>query len=437
MRPSDHAFPSPPTSATSPPTSAGSSRNWPASGPTGGSRSPASACRCSTSSRPRTPSTWSSTCPACRPPTSASSSRAASSSSPARRTGPSPRPGPASYHLVERDFGRFARAVRVHVAVDAARASATLRDGELRIVLPKIAERRGRGIPVRRSPTEPACVKLLFIGDIVGRPGRDLVEGRRAGRWSPATASTSSIANGENAAAGFGITREIGEQLFALGVDVMTSGNHIWDKKEVLDYIPLEPRLLRPANYPAGAPGAGAVAGHRRQRRAGRRGQRDGPRLPGQHRRPVHDGGARGGAAARPRARRSSSSTSTPRSPPRRSPWAGTSTARPPPWSARTRTCRPPTRACCRGGTAYLTDVGMTGPHDGVIGVEKARGHRQVPHRAADALRDRHAATRGCTRVLVAADAATGRATAIERLSRHRRRAGRAAGRERCGPTRS
>jgi len=68
---------------------------------------------------------------------------------------PDPRPGPASYHLVERDFGRFARAIRVHVAVDAARASATLRDGELRIVLPKIPERRGRGIAVPIT-AEPA-----------------------------------------------------------------------------------------------------------------------------------------------------------------------------------------------------------------------------------------------------------------------------------------
>jgi metallophosphoesterase (TIGR00282 family) len=66
------------------------------------------------------------------------------------------------------------------------------------------------------------------------------------------------IANAENSAAGFGITREIGEQLLDWGVDVMTSGNHIWDKKEALDYIGIEPRLLRPANYPAGAPGRGS-----------------------------------------------------------------------------------------------------------------------------------------------------------------------------------
>src|SRR5579864_2336438 len=66
------------------------------------------------------------------------------------------------------------------------------------------------------------------------------------------------IANAENAAAGFGVTREIGDQLLDWGVDVMTSGNHIWDKREALDYIGAEARLLRPANYPAGVPGKGS-----------------------------------------------------------------------------------------------------------------------------------------------------------------------------------
>jgi metallophosphoesterase (TIGR00282 family) len=100
-------------------------------------------------------------------------------------------------------------------------------------------------------------VRLLFIGDIVGRPGRDLV---RQGLASIVEhhAIDLVIANAENAAAGFGITREIGEQLLDLGIDVMTSGNHIWDKREALDYIGTEPRLLRPANYPAGAPGNGS-----------------------------------------------------------------------------------------------------------------------------------------------------------------------------------
>jgi hypothetical protein len=98
--------------------------------------------------------------------------------------------------------------------------------------------------------------KILFIGDIVGRVGRDLVRHGLAGLVDY-HAPDLVIANAENAAAGFGITREIGDQLLNWGVDVMTSGNHIWDKKEALDYIGVEPRLLRPANYPAGVPGSG------------------------------------------------------------------------------------------------------------------------------------------------------------------------------------
>ena len=100
-------------------------------------------------------------------------------------------------------------------------------------------------------------MRILFIGDIVGRPGRELV---RQGLQAIVDHHRIDlvIANAENSAAGFGITRDIGEQLLGYGVDVMTSGNHIWDKKEALDYIGIEPRLLRPANYPAGAPGRGS-----------------------------------------------------------------------------------------------------------------------------------------------------------------------------------
>jgi|TARA_B100000929_G_scaffold272685_1_gene244442 metallophosphoesterase (TIGR00282 family) len=99
-------------------------------------------------------------------------------------------------------------------------------------------------------------IRLLFIGDIVGKPGRELT--RRA---IPPLIDRYSIdlvvANVENAAGGFGVTREIGESIREYGVDVMTSGNHIWDKKEVIDYIPTQPRLIRPANYPEGTPGHG------------------------------------------------------------------------------------------------------------------------------------------------------------------------------------
>jgi metallophosphoesterase (TIGR00282 family) len=98
--------------------------------------------------------------------------------------------------------------------------------------------------------------RILFIGDIVGRPGRELVRRGLAALVDHHRIDIV-IANAENAAAGFGITREIGDQILGWGVDVMTSGNHIWDKKEAIAYIGVEPRLLRPANFPAGVPGNG------------------------------------------------------------------------------------------------------------------------------------------------------------------------------------
>lgn len=97
---------------------------------------------------------------------------------------------------------------------------------------------------------------LLFIGDIVGRPGRDLLR-----RGLAALASHHNvdlvIANVENSAAGFGVTPTIAEDLFEYGVHVMTGGNHTWDKKEIIPYFDKQPRMIRPANFPAGAPGLG------------------------------------------------------------------------------------------------------------------------------------------------------------------------------------
>ena len=100
-------------------------------------------------------------------------------------------------------------------------------------------------------------MNLLFIGDIVGRPGRELVRKGLPGLVARHHVDLV-IANAENAAAGFGITKDLGDALLGWGVDVMTSGNHIWDKREALEYIGQEPRLLRPANYPAGVPGRGS-----------------------------------------------------------------------------------------------------------------------------------------------------------------------------------
>ncbi len=100
--------------------------------------------------------------------------------------------------------------------------------------------------------------RLLFIGDIMGKPGRELV--RQA---LPALVAHHRIdfviANGENAAAGFGITPDLTEELLRYGVHVLTGGNHSWDKKEILPYIGGQPRLLRPANFPPGAPGRGRI----------------------------------------------------------------------------------------------------------------------------------------------------------------------------------
>jgi metallophosphoesterase (TIGR00282 family) len=107
-----------------------------------------------------------------------------------------------------------------------------------------------------RTAQEPG-VKLLFIGDIVGRPGRNAVTA-----WLPDFRRdydvAFTIANGENSASGFGITRSIYNELLAARVDVVTSGNHIWAQKEVESWIGNEVRLLRPANYPPGVPGHGA-----------------------------------------------------------------------------------------------------------------------------------------------------------------------------------
>ena len=100
-------------------------------------------------------------------------------------------------------------------------------------------------------------MRILFIGDIVGKPGRKLVA-----HFLPILRREKGpihfvVVNAENAAAGFGLTEKLAEDLFSMGIDVLTSGNHIWDKKELLPVLDREPRILRPANYPSPAPGRG------------------------------------------------------------------------------------------------------------------------------------------------------------------------------------
>ncbi len=101
-------------------------------------------------------------------------------------------------------------------------------------------------------------MNILFVGDVFASAGRriladhlaDIIEAQRIDL---------AIANAENAAGGFGLTPAIAEDLFAMGLDVLTSGNHVWDRRELHEYLNRQPRLLRPANYPAGNPGRGVA----------------------------------------------------------------------------------------------------------------------------------------------------------------------------------
>ncbi len=102
-------------------------------------------------------------------------------------------------------------------------------------------------------------MRILFIGDLVGSIGRELVT-KNLAEITRAHSVDLVIANGENAASGFGITPKICEELFHAGVEVITGGNHSWDRKEILEYIPNEPRLIRPANFPK-SPGRGIFLG--------------------------------------------------------------------------------------------------------------------------------------------------------------------------------
>jgi metallophosphoesterase (TIGR00282 family) len=256
-------------------------------------------------------------------------------------------------------------------------------------------------------------MRLLFIGDIVGRPGRELV---RQGLQAIVEHHQIDlvIANAENAAAGFGITREIGDQLLDWGVDVMTSGNHIWDKKEALDYIGAEPRLLRPANYPAGAPGNGSYLARTRDGRSvgvvnvmGRVFMLN-----------IDDPFAvvlREIEALKQRTRIvfvdfHAEATSEKIAmgwhlDGRVTAMVGTHTH-----------VQTADERILPKGTAYLTDVGMTGPHDSIIGVEIAA----ALGRFLTALPQKFETATGNPRlnaVIVDADEQTGRATSIERLS--------------------
>jgi 2',3'-cyclic-nucleotide 2'-phosphodiesterase len=255
-------------------------------------------------------------------------------------------------------------------------------------------------------------VRILFIGDIVGSPGRRIVHDRLADILIQRGVDLA-IANGENAASGFGITPKITEDLLGTGIAVLTGGNHIWDRKEILEYFPHESRLLRPANFPNGSPGSGLFVGTAAngvgyavlnlQGRTFmtplddpfRAAERELAQVPSTVKVIVVDMHAE-----------------------------ATSEKQAMGWfldgkvSAVIGTHTHVVTADARvlpGGTAYITDVGMTGPHDSVIGMEK----EGIIRRFLDALPARFSVAEGdiqMNTVLIEVDPSSGRAQSIERM---------------------
>src|SRR6201984_684775 len=260
-------------------------------------------------------------------------------------------------------------------------------------------------------------MRILFIGDIFGRPARTIVRERLHGIVRD-HAIDLIIANGENAAAGFGITPALAEELFDLNVDVITTGNHVWDKREIIDYFQMVEgnghgparRVLRPANYPADMPGSGVYEGFKGkipyavinlQGRVFMASNDDPFRTADQLLKKVEAKVILVDMHAEATSEKISLG------------WyldgrvtgvIGTHTHVP---TADERVLP--------NGTAYITDVGMTGPYDGVIGVKKELGVgkflNNMPVRFEAATGD----VRLCA-VVIDAEETTGRARSIERI---------------------
>ena len=260
-------------------------------------------------------------------------------------------------------------------------------------------------------------MKILFIGDIFGRPGRTIVKDllpRLVRERKPDLI----IANGENAAAGFGITPALAEEFFELGIDVITTGNHVWDKREILDYFQnvngpessQARRVLRPANYPADMPGSGLYQGRKGnvpyavinvQGRVFMASNDDPFRVTDTLLKKVTAKVIFVDMHAEATSEKVSLG------------WYldGRVTAV---VGMHTHIPTADERVLPQG-TAYITDVGMTGPYDGVIGVQKelviGRFLNGMPVRFEPATGD----VRLCA-VLIDCDESTGRARSIERL---------------------
>jgi metallophosphoesterase (TIGR00282 family) len=255
-------------------------------------------------------------------------------------------------------------------------------------------------------------VNVLFIGDIVGKPGRSAVSAHLR-RLVEDKGIDLVIANCENAAGGFGITERVASDLFRLGVRIMTSGNHVWDKKEAVPYLAKEERILRPINYPPGVPGFGSIV-HR---------VRDGLEVAvlnasGRVFMPNIDcpfrATEREVTKLRERTRLivvdfHAEATSEKIAfgyflDGRVSAVVGTHTH-----------VQTADEKILAGGTAYITDVGMTGPVESVIGVEK----EQIIERFLTAMPSRFEVAKGLavfSAVAVGIEEETGLASSIERF---------------------
>jgi metallophosphoesterase (TIGR00282 family) len=255
-------------------------------------------------------------------------------------------------------------------------------------------------------------VNILMLGDVYGRPGRRILQ-EHVPRLRTERRLDFVVANVENAADGFGVTPDLAGQLRAAGVDCLTSGNHIWDKPEILDSLGTEPWLLRPFNYPEASPGRGLFLGA----------AADGTpvavlNLMGRLFMPPCDDPFRAAERALEeigaRAKvilvdMHAEATSEKQAiavflDGRVTAVVGTHTH-----------VQTADERVLPGGTAYLSDLGMTGPYDSVIGIEKDVALRRflsgMPVRFTVARRD----PRLCG-ALIEADPETGRALAIERL---------------------
>ena len=211
-------------------------------------------------------------------------------------------------------------------------------------------------------------MQILFLGDMFGQPGRDAVISRLPDLVDE-QAIDFVIANGENAANGAGITSKIAGRLLAAGIDVLTTGNHVWRQREVYPFLVVE----RPHRA------AGQLPGRRRRARASPCARRATATQVAVHQPPgracswtpaCRRSASSTASSTKPsRSPRRSSSTSTPRRPARKSPWRGTSTAASRPWSGTHTHVQTADERVSPHGTAAITDVGMCGPHDSVIGV--------------------------------------------------------------------